>query len=306
MAGMRYPAVLLMPGPRRVASAAARCALALALFLSTSLAGLQAASGPVIVRMGGRGTANALSAALGEKLPAARIVELTGDLPADTARISRETKGAAVLFAIGPDATEAAGEARGPAVVSLGVANPAQVKTPGIYVSMYPNLDRVFEYVKGTLKASRVGFVFSPAKNREIALQFLKAGSAQGVTVVPVTIGSSGDLVRDIKGALPNVDALLLAVDPIVFDPHSLEFIVAEARNANKPTVGFLEDLAHLGVTVSLVALPAEAAEAAIAASAQPVLIGKKRLEVAGMAVVLAKKAGDAPVAAGEASHALP
>ena len=304
MREMRYPPLLLMPGPRRVAPAAARCALALVAVLSTSLGGLDAASGPVIVRMGGRGASSALSDALGEKLPAARIVELSGDLPADTARISRETRGVSVLFAIGPDATEAAGEARGPAVVSLGVANPAQVKTPGIYVSMYPKLDRVFDYVKGTFKTTRVGLVFSPAKNREIGLQFLKAGSAQGVTVVPVPIGSSGDLVREIKGALPNVDALLLAVDPIVFEPASLEFIVREARAANKPTVGFLEGLAHLGVTVSLVARPEEAAEAAIAASAQPVLIGKKRLEVEGMAVVTAKKAGDGAASGGEALRA--
>jgi len=302
---MRYPPLLLMPGPRRVASAAARYAVGLSLLATLLPPALDAASGPVIVRKGGRGATSALSAALGEKLPSARVVELTGDLPADTARISRETKGVTVLFAIGPDATEAAGEARGPAVVSLGVANPAQVKTPGIYVSMYPNLDRVFEYVKGTLKASRVGFVFSPAKNREIGLQFLKAGSAQGVMVVPVTIASAGDLVRDIKGALPNVDALLLAIDPILFeDPHNLEFIVQEARNANKPTVGFLEDLAHLGVTVSLVALPAAAADAAIAASSQPVTIGKKRLEVEGMAVVTAKKTGDAGGGGGGA-HAI-
>ena len=302
---MRYPPVFLMTGPRRVASAAARCALGLSLLAGLSPA-LDAASGPVIVRMGGRGAASALSAALGEKLPAARIVELSGDLPADTARISRETKGVPVLFAIGPAATEAAGEARGPAVVSLGVANPAQVKTPGIYVSMYPNLDRVFEYVKNTLKVNKVGFVFSPAKNREIGLQFLKAGSAQGVTMVPVTIGSQGDLVRDIKGALPNVDALLLAIDPILFeDPHNLEFIVQEARNANKPTVGFLEDLAHLGVTVSLVALPTAAADAAIAASAQPVTIGKKRLEVEGMTVVTAKKTGDGSGGSGEGALAL-
>jgi len=130
-------------------------------------------------------------------------------------------------------------------------------------------------------------------------------GSAQGVMVVPVTIASAGDLVRDIKGALPNVDALLLAIDPILFeDPHNLEFIVQEARNANKPTVGFLEDLAHLGVTVSLVALPAAAADAAIAASSQPVTIGKKRLEVEGMAVVTAKKTGDAGGGGGGA-HAI-
>jgi hypothetical protein len=57
-------------------------------------------------------------------------------------------------------------------------------------------------------------------------------------------------------------------------------------------------------VTVSLVARPEEAAEAAIAASAQPVLIGKKRLEVEGMAVVAAKKAGDGAASGGEALRA--
>src|SRR5262249_28670103 len=211
------------------------------------------APGSVIVRMPGHGPTAPLSAALSEKLTDARVVELTGDLPADTARISRETKGAGVLYAIGPDATEAAGEARGPAVLPLGVGDPAQVKTPGIYVSIYPNLDRVFEYVKTQLKATRVGLVFSPSLNREIALQFLKAGTGQGVTVVPVTIGSSGDLVREIKAALPKVDVLLLAVDrEVIFEQRNLEFIVSEAREAKKPTVGFVAELAGLGVTIAL------------------------------------------------------
>jgi ABC-type uncharacterized transport system substrate-binding protein len=281
-----------MRGPRRVLSPSARPALAAAVLAAAASGGLQAAGPPLIVRMAGGGAA--LSSALNAKLPGARVVELTGDLPADTARLSRETRGVPVVFAIGPNATEAAGEARGPAVVSLGVANPAQVKTPGTYVSIYPNLDRVFSYVKGSMKATRVGLVFSPAKNREIGLQFLKAGSAQGVTVLPVTIGSSGDLVREIKGALPKVDVLMLAVDPIVFDERSLAFILEEAREARKPTVGFLEDLASLGVTVSLVAPAAEVASAAVAASAQPVTIGKKRLEVEGIEVIVSRKAAAA------------
>jgi ABC-type uncharacterized transport system substrate-binding protein len=271
--------------------AAARRAVALTAAMALLAAGVQGAPGALIVRMPGHGGNALLSTALGEKLASARVVELTGDLPADSARISRETRGAAVLFAIGPDATEAAGEARGPAVVSLGVANPAQLKTPGTYVSLYPNLDRVFEYVKTSLKATRVGLVFSPATNREIALQFLKAGSAQGVTVVPVTIGSSGDLVREVKGALPKVDALMLAVDRVIFDQRNLEFIVQEARQARKPTVGFLEELAGLGVTVALVAPPDQVAAAAIAASTQPVMLGKKRVEVDGIAVIVSRKA---------------
>jgi ABC-type uncharacterized transport system substrate-binding protein len=289
-----------MHGSPRAPSVVRR-ALALAALVGTASGGLDAATGPVIVRMAGRGGTAPLSAALVEKLPGARVVELTGDLPADTARISRETRGIPVLFAIGPDATEAAGEARGPAVVSLGVANPAQVKTPGIYVSIYPNLDRVFEYVKTTLKATRAGLVFSPAKNREIGLQFLKAAAAQGVTVLPITIGSSGDLVRELKGALPKVDALLLAVDPVLFDERNLEFIVKESLAAGKPTVGFLEDLAKLGVTVALVAPADQVAAAAVAASAQPVLVGKKRVEVDGIAVIVSRKAATAIGLEGEA-----
>ena len=276
-----------------------------AALLATVAGRLEAAPGTaIIVRMAGRGGSAALSTALGEKLPGARIVELTGDLPSDTARISRETRGVPVLFAIGPDATEAAGEARGPAVISLGVANPAQVKTPGVYVSIYPNLDRIFGYVKTSLKAARVGLVFSPAKNREIGLQFLKAGAAQGVTVVPVTIGSSGDLVREVKAALPKVDVLLLAVDPVIFDPQNLDFIVAQAREAQKPTVGFLEELVPLGVTVSLVAPPDEVASVAVAASAQPVTVGKKRVEVEGIHVIVSRKAAAAIGLIGEALHA--
>lgn len=292
-----------MQGSPRAPSVVRR-ALALTALVGTAVGGLEAASAPVIVRMAGRGGTAALSAALAAQLPSARVVELTGDLPADTARISRETRGIPVLFAIGPVATEAAGEARGPAVVSLGVANPAQLKTPGTYVSIYPNLDRVFDYVKTSLKATRVGLVFSPAKNREIGLQFLKAGSAQGVTVLPIPIGSSGDLVRELKGALPKVDALLLAVDPVLFDERNLAFILEESQAARKPTVGFLEDLAELGVTVALVAPAQEVAATAVAASAQPVLVGKKRVEVDGITVVVSRKAAAAMGLDGEALSA--
>ncbi len=286
VADLRYPALPMpaTPSARRLPSAALAGAAAILLLAAAP------ASGPVPLIVRKAGGPAPLAAALARKVPEARVVELTGDLPADSALLSRETKGARVLFAIGSDATEAAGEARGPAVVSLGVANPAQVKTPGVYVSIYPSLDHVFEYVKGPLKATRVGLVFSPSRNREIGLQFLRAGTAQGVTVVPVPVGSSGDLVRELKQALPKVDALLLAVDPVLFDPRSLEFIVDEAREARKPTVGFLEDLVRLGVTVVLVA-PADAtAAAAVGASGEPVLVGKRRVEVPGTVVIASRK----------------
>jgi hypothetical protein len=264
-----------------------RAALTALVAVSGAVA-LGAGPAPVIVRRAGG--ALPLTAALVRQVPEARVVELTGDPPADSALISRETRGVPVLFAIGPDATEAAGEAHGAAVVSLGVANPAQVRTAGTYVSVYPNLDHVFAYLKGTLKARQAGLVFSPAKNREIALQFLKAGTSEGVVVVPIAVGSAGDLVRELRPALARIDVLLLAVDPLLFDARSLEFIVGDARAARKPTVGFLEEMTGLGVTVGLVAPADAAATAAVGASGAPVRVGKKRVDADGTTVIVSRK----------------
>jgi hypothetical protein len=273
----------LPPGRR------SRRPLAAALVAAVVLAGTArgAAPGALILRKAGGGSP--LVAALSRRLPDARVVELTGDVPADSARLAREAHGVSVLFAVGPDAAEAAGEARGAAVVSLGVANPAQVRTAGTYVSVYPALEGVFTYLKRSLGATRAGLVFTPAKNREVALQFLRAGAAQGVTVVPVPVASPADLVRDLGPALARVDVLLLAVDPVLFDPRNLERIVAEARKARRPTVGFLEDLARLGVTVALLAPPDAAAAAALGARGEPVLVGKRRIDSETTEVVVSR-----------------
>jgi hypothetical protein len=88
-----------MHGSPRVPSAVRR-ALALAALVGTAAGGLEAATGPVIVRIARRGGTAPLSAALAEKLPSARVVELTGDLPADTARISRSGSDARVSSAV--------------------------------------------------------------------------------------------------------------------------------------------------------------------------------------------------------------
>ncbi|MCL4821304.1 MAG: hypothetical protein KJ067_19840 [Vicinamibacteria bacterium] len=225
----------------------------------------------------------------------ARVVELTGDDLADSSRLARESKGQRVLFAVGPKSAEVAAEARGAAVVSLGVANPAQVRTPGTYISFYPRLDKVFEYLRDTLKAKAVGFVFTPARNREIALGFVKAGEAAGVAVVPVTVNSTGDLYRSVKPALGKVDALLLAIgDPVTTSRESVEYVVEQSQAAKKPTVGFLEGLTREGVTLALVAPPAAMAKAATEAAQQPQTVGKKRIEVDQMQVVVSRKAAEA------------
>lgn len=276
------------------ASAARRAFLAVLLVAGSPLPSAEA---QLIVRKAGAGAGAQIAQALAKSLQGSgappRVVELTGDALADAARLARESRGLGTVFAIGPDATDLAGEARGPAVVSLGVPNPARVKTAGTYVSVYPSLDKVMAYVKNELRATSAGLLFSPARNREVALSFLKAGEPHGVTVVPVPVTSPADLTRELRGALAKVQVLLLAVDPIVFDPQSLEFIVKESQQAGRPTVGFLEEMTRLGITVSIVAPPEALAAAAAAAARAPVTVGKKRVEVDEAVVIVSKKAAD-------------
>jgi ABC-type uncharacterized transport system substrate-binding protein len=267
--------------------------LAARLLLVASLAA-PAAAGSVVLKP--RSESFGLTDAIVRALSGgARVIELTGDDLADASRLARESKGQPVLFAVGPKSAEVAGEARGTAVVSLGVANPAQVRTPGTYISFYPRLDKVFEYLRDTLKAKAVGFVFTPSRNREIALGFVKAGEAAGVAVIPVTVGSTGDLYRSVKPALGRVDALLLAIgDPVTTSRESVEYVVEQAQAARKPTVGFLEGLTREGVTLALVAPASAMAKAASEAAQQPQTVGKKRVEVDEMQVVVSPKAAAA------------
>lgn len=258
------------------------------------------AQAAVIVRKPGAATAQlaqALTKALEERANATvRHVDLTGDTLADGALVARETRNSTVLFAIGHEATEAAGEARGLSVVSLGVPNPARVRTAGAYLSIYPRFEKLFEFVKNRLKAMTAGLVFSPSQNREVALTFLKAAESAGLELklVPVAVTSSGDLVRELGQTLPKVDVVLLAVDPILFNKESLSYITGEARKAKKPTIGFLEDLTRLGVTVSIVAPAQAVAASAIAAAQTPVLMGKKRVDVDGFLVLVSRKEAEA------------
>ena len=165
-------------------------------------------------------------------------------------------------------------------MVSLGVPNPARVKTPGVYVSIYPRLERVFAYLKQTLGAQRVGLVFTPAQNREVALSFLKVGEAQGVTVVPIPVSSSGNLIRQLKKTLPEVDMLLLAVDPILFN-RAVSRVhrprVARSQEAHGRLPGGADATGGHG---GLVAPAKAAAAAAVEAARELVRVGKKRVEV--------------------------
>ncbi len=219
---------------------------------------------------------------------APRIMEMSGDPIADGARLQRESSRTSAVVAVGFDATTVAA-ALGPRipVVALGVPNPARLKTAGTYFSVYPKLDRVFDLLRRKLGVDKVGLLFTPAHNREIALAFVKAAGTSGIEIVPMPVSSRGDLVRTLRASVTSIDALLLATDPILFDSHDLKLIVDETVSARKPTVGFLPELVELGVTFCLVNDPAAVADAAVARAAGPVRIGKQREEVDGVDMIV-------------------
>lgn len=178
------------------------------------------------------------------------------------------------------------------------------MKTPGTYISVYPRLDQVFDFLQKKLKAKEVGLLYSSSQNTEIALSFKKAADAHGVVLHPLSVASAGDLARALKQSLPKIDALVLAVDPILFDRQNLKSIVAEATAAKKPTIGFLEGLPALGVTVTLLSDPAAAAAAAVAAAESPAAAGKKTVDVESSVVIFSRKSAQAIGIDAEASGA--
>lgn len=275
--------------------AAVAAAIALAVCPGTDALGAS-----IIVRRAGEGALSALADTVSDevkKKPGAaspRIVEMTGDPIADRATIEREAKQATVVYAVGADATNLVGDLPNAAIIALGIANPAKVKTSGTYLSVYPRLDRVFTFLEAKLGARRVGFLHTPTQNGEMALLFAKAAQARGLTFNPIPVSSPGELARALKDELPKIDVLLLAVDPLLFDRRNLEAIVAQSIAQKKPAVGFLRDLTALGVPVCLVSSPGEVAAKAVELSEFTGIKGKKRVEIDSALVFLSRKSSTA------------
>lgn len=256
-------------------------------------------AGSIILRRKGEGSlallAESISAEIKKKPGAAApvVLQMTGDPIADAASLDRESKKGGTIYAVGADAAALTGEIGNAAVVALGIANPAKVTASATYVSVYPKLDRVFAFLADRLSAKRVGFLFSPTQNGEMALVFAKAAQAKGMGFDPIAVSSPGELARAMKEALPKIDVLLLAVDPLLFDRHSMDVIVEQSLSQKKPAVGFLSDLAPLGVAVCLALPSGDVAAKAVELSEFSGVRGKKRVEIDSVVVVLSRKAAD-------------
>jgi len=277
-----------------------RGAIAVFVFFVLASSTVHECDAALIIRKAGGGSLTQLSDALVkalEKKPVGKktkVVELSGDTIADGAKLVRESGDETVVFAIGPEAAAAAGDIDGMKVVALAVPNPSKVKTSGTYISIYPKLEQIFDFLKDKLHAKSVGFLYSSNQNTEVALEFKKISDGHGIMFHPLAVASSADLIRTMKQALPKIDALVLAVDPILFDRQNLKVIVNEALSAKKPTVGFLEGLPGLGVTVSLVAEASTSAALAVGVAGEGSASGKKLMDVETSLVVFSRKSAEA------------
>lgn len=241
----------------------------------------------------GNSAAAQLTTALRTHAPDAKVVELTGSTSADAALIPRETRDRDVVYAIGPDAVVASkGIDKRATVVALNVPNPQRSATTATYVSVYPTLATVFNFLATKLNVKSAGLVFSPAQNHEEALRFATAAAQRGIHLQPIPV-SAGSAAAPLRAALPTLNVVILLVDPILFDARTLRDIEAVTRSAHVPTVGFLPELPSLGITIALVP-PVEAAAALAARSAQSLAPGTSRtVEVAVMDVIVSKKSAD-------------
>jgi hypothetical protein len=293
------PGTVHGPGGTRGRADAGRLRLpaAAALLAGLLLAAFPAFSGSLLVRRSGEGSLAALAdlvaLEVGKKpgAGAPAVVELTGDPIADAAAVARRKKGTTVVYAVGADAAALAADVDGASVIALGIANPAKVATSATYLSVYPRLERVFAFLQEKLGARRVGFLHTPTQNGEMALVFAKAAQARGVGFEPIAVSSPGDLARAMRESLPRIDVLLLAVDPLLFDRRALDVVVQQTLAQKKPAVGFLGELAPLGVAVCLVTAPADVAARAVELAEFTGVKGKKRVEVDSTVIILSKKA---------------
>jgi hypothetical protein len=229
--------------------------------LAAGLGGAVAApAGDLIVKQGGGRAVTEMVDALIKEAPykdkPPAVLELSGDWNTDFARVSRGVAEGTSLLAVGPNATVLAGavsesQKKG-RVVSLAVPNPERLKARATFIAFYPRLEAVLRFLGTKFSARNVGFLYSPSHNSALAQAFSNAAAAHGMSLRAIAANTAGDVVRQLKPAMAEIDVLVVPVDPLVFDRDTLRLLTEQARAARKPAIGFLPDLAELGLTGAL------------------------------------------------------
>jgi hypothetical protein len=226
----------------------------------------------IIVRPRSSGPASDLVMALRGRAHAARDVELSGSSSADAALVPHEAHAGDVVYAIGPDAVVAARSIdKKSKIVALNVPNPDRLGTDATYVSAYPNLNSTFAVLANKLFVKKVGVLYSPSQNHEMALKFAAQMVAHGIQPLPIPV-TAGNAAAALRRSIAGLTAVVLLIDPLLFDATAMHDVLAVTSAAKVPTIGFLSDLTAIGVTIAIVVPAGNVAEAAVrsAASASP------------------------------------
>lgn len=249
-----------------------------------------AVRGDIIVRARSSGRTSDLVAALRSKANAAREVELSGSSSADAALVPHEAHAGDVVYAIGPDAVVASRSIdKKSKIVALNVPNPDRLGTDATYVSAYPNLDKTFDVLADKLFVKKVGVLYSPSQNHEMALKFAGALAAHNIQPQPIPV-TAGNAAAALRRAIGGLNAVILLIDPLVFDAIAMRDVLAVTGAAKIPTIGFLTDLTTIGVTIAIVVPAGNAADMAVRSAASQSPGSRSVVEAEAIEIIVSKQ----------------
>ena len=144
-----------------------------------------------------------------------------------------------LTLAVGPEAARACRGLAPGRTLFLMVLDPQELDLgamPGVSlaVPVPVQLRRLAAALPGVV---RLGLLYDPRHNAELAEQAARAGPALGIRLVPLAVSARQDIPAVLAGAA--VAALWLVPDRTVVSRSSLDFVLRRAAAARLPVVGF-------------------------------------------------------------------
>jgi ABC-type uncharacterized transport system substrate-binding protein len=181
-----------------------------------------------------------------------------------------KTRGVKYIYAVGTGPTVFATQDLELGGVYVFVPNPSgagllsRAKWAG--VSPYPDPRLVMQHLKGSMAIQRVAVLYTKKQNQEVAKTFQDAADAEKVGCLLVGLTGAEELEQALDPALKNVQAVLLLIDALAFNPDQVRFVVSKCLQAKKPLVGFLENMPEAGVPFAIYAPADELGRTAVGA----------------------------------------
>ena len=107
---------------------------------------------------------------------------------------------------------------------------------------------------------------------------------------IPATGGSAAAALRPHLG---KINAVLLLIDPLLFDERTMHEIILAAAAAKVPTIGFLPELPSVGVTFALTTPAAQLAALAVRSAPLSTPGTRRTVELDALEVTASKKSAD-------------